>query len=147
MNQQPLTPEEASEFITLLLDLYPQQNASVNNAEFIKTQVRTHIERMNFLGFEELHRRYVLVRNLNYTEAGRTELKFFADALKFSLSDKNSINKVRKKYIVQGSELDTLPHQPDSLLELRKLQSEIDPNSQAAAEGIQSLQDLSKIAG
>jgi len=138
-----LTIDEAYAFIGSLLSLYPQQNSKYTAEDsFISALVETHIERMNQLGLEELQRRFTLVRNLNYTEAARSELKFFADALKYALSDKNSINSLRKKYIVAGSELDTLPQKDDYLLSVKKIQSAQDPNSPAALEGRAQLAKL-----
>ena len=139
---QHLTPEEATDFISLIIDLYPQQNNAANNTQFIKSQVNIHLERMNQLGFEILQKRYVLIRNLNYTEAARKELKFFADALKFALSDKNSINALRKKYIVEGSDLDTLPQPDNHLLTLQQLEQSADANSEEAIKARAELKAL-----
>ena len=141
---QYLSPDEATEFISLILDLYPQQNHAANNTSFIKTQVQIHLERMNQLGFETLQQRYRLIRNLNYTEAARAELKFFADALKYALSDSNSINGLRKKYIANGGELDTLPPSDNHLLSLQQLAASADADSEAATKARAELQALFK---
>jgi hypothetical protein len=138
-----LTIDEAHAFIGSILSLYPQQNTQfTNNDNFISALVETHIERMNQLGLEALQQRFTLVRNLNYTEAARKEIKFFADALKYSLSDQSSLASLRKRYITQGSDLDTLPAPSDALLEIQRFKSNSDSNSEAALEGRESLQSL-----
>ena len=138
-----LSIDEAHAFIGSLLSLYPQQNTQfTNNDNFITALVETHIERMNQLGLETLQERFTLVRNLNYTEAARKEVKFFADALKYALSDKRSISVLRKRYIPQGSELDTLPPPTNALLEIQRFKANSDSNSEAALEGRKALHAL-----
>ena len=138
-----LSIDEAHAFIGSLLSLYPQQNTQfTNNDSFITALVETHIERMSQLGLEALQERFILVRNLNYTSAARGEIKFFADALKYALSDKSSLNTLRKRYIPQGSELDTLPAPSDALLEIQQFKANSDTNSDVALEGRKALHDL-----
>lgn len=138
-----LTIDEAHAFIGSLLSLYPQQNTQyTNNDNLISALVETHIERMNQLGLESLQQRFTLVRNLNYTEAARKEIKFFADALKYALSDQRSLATLRKRYIPQGSELDTLPAPTNALLEIQRFKANSDSNSDAALEGRKALHSL-----
>ncbi len=138
-----LTIDEAHAFIGSLLSLYPQQNTQfTNNDNFITALVETHIERMNQLGLEALQQRFTLVRNLNYTGAARKEIKFFADALKYALSDNASLSSLRKLYIPKGSELDTLPPPSDALLEIQRFKANSDSNSEAALEGRKALHSL-----
>ena len=108
-----LTIEESSSFIAAILKLYPQQtNAYLQHTAMIEELVETHIQRMNAIGLTALRDRFAVLQQLNYTACARKELKFFGDAIKYVLSDRDSFNDLKNQYLRHGSELYN-PEKPD----------------------------------